>query len=301
MASIRSEIFALTAAFLWALSASLLEELAHRITPKELNILKGCVAIILLSGTSWLVGENLAGLNWHVVRMLLLSGVIGIGLGDVAYFYGLKDIGSRRALLLFALAPPMTALIGWLFLGEALSFVAWLGIIITMAGVAWVVTERTPQEKQEQDPKRLGRGIFLGVLASLGQAVGLVLSRSVMAGDEISSLQSAALRLAAGVIFTLGWALASGQRLGRWTKEENAKQTFGMVVLAAFVGTYLCLWLQQMAVKGAPAGIAQTLLSTSPIFILPIAALQGEKISWRAVLGAIISIFGVMLVFGLVG
>ena len=112
----RSEIFALTAAFLWALSASLLENLAQRIPPKELNILKGSVAIILLLGTSLLLGENFAALKGSEVYTLLLSGVIGIGLGDTAYFYGLKDIGSRRALLLFALAPPLTALIGWIFL-----------------------------------------------------------------------------------------------------------------------------------------------------------------------------------------
>ncbi|HAF62969.1 MAG TPA: EamA family transporter [Anaerolineaceae bacterium] len=301
MEILRSELFALTAALLWAVSASLLENLTHRIPPKELNILKGSIAIVLLLGTSIVLGEDLSGLNWSVVRTLLLSGVIGIGLGDTAYFYGLKDIGSRRALLLFALAPPMTALIGWIFLGEALPLISWVGIFITVGGVAWVVTERTPQEKSDQDKKVLARGILLGTLASLGQAIGLVLSRSVMTIDGISSLQSAALRLAAGVIFTLGWKVVSRERLGSWMKEENAKQTWELLCVTAFVGTYLCLWLQQMAVQGAPAGIAQTLLSTSPIFILPISALRGEKVSWRAVLGASISILGVMLVFGLVG
>ena len=297
----RSEIFALTAAFLWALSASLLENLAQRIPPKELNILKGSVAIILLLGTSLLLGENFTALKGSEVCTLLLSGVIGIGLGDTAYFYGLKDIGSRRALLLFALAPPMTALIGWIFLGETLPLISWIGILVTMGGVAWVVTERNPQEKIEQDPKRLARGILLGVLASLGQAIGLVLSRSVMSGDGISSLQSAALRLFAGVVFTLVWVLINRQPFGQWRMQADWKKTAKLLVLTAFIGTYLCLWLQQMAVQGTSAGIAQTLLSTSPIFILPISALQGEKVTLRAVLGALISIFGVMLVFGLLG
>lgn len=297
----RSEIFALTAAFLWALSASLLENLAQRIPPKELNILKGSVAIILLLGTSLLLGENFTALKGSEVYTLLLSGVIGIGLGDTAYFYGLKDIGSRRALLLFALAPPMTALIGWIFLGETLPLISWIGILVTMGGVAWVVTERNPQEKIEQDPKRLARGILLGVLASLGQAIGLVLSRSVMSGDGISSLQSAALRLFAGVVFTLVWVLINRQPFGQWRMQTDWKKTAKLLVLTAFIGTYLCLWLQQMAVQGTSAGIAQTLLSTSPIFILPISALRGEKVTLRAVLGALISIFGVMLVFGLLG
>jgi drug/metabolite transporter (DMT)-like permease len=141
----------------------------------------------------------------------------------------------------------------------------------------------------------------MGVFASLGQAVGLVLSRSAMSDGSITSLQSAALRLSAGVLFTLGWVLISRQPLGKWQNSVDRKKTWGLLGLTAFIGTYICLWLQQLAVQGAPAGITQTLLSTSPIFILPIAALRGEKVSWRAVLGALISIFGVMLVFGLVG
>ncbi|NMC46838.1 MAG: DMT family transporter [Chloroflexi bacterium] len=301
MVSFISELYALTAAFLWACSASLLEKLANRLSPKELNIYKGSVALVFLLGTSLLLGESFAGLTPRVVLVLLASGVIGIGLGDTAYFAGLKDIGSRRALLLFALAPPMTALIGWIFLDEVLSLISWMGIFITVGGVAWVVTERTPAEDTPHDRKRMTRGILMGTLASLGQALGLVLSRFVMDHPGISSLQSAALRLFAGVVFTIFWVTFSHQKIGMWRREVDWKKTFGLLVLVAFIGTYLCLWLQQLSVKGIPAGIAQTLLSTSPIFILPISAIRGEKVSWRAVLGAMISIFGVMLVFGLVG
>ncbi len=293
--------YAVLAAILWAFSSFMLEIIAKSIPPKELNIVKGGIAILLLVSTSFLLGEDYHALPRAEVSMLLLSGIIGIGLGDTAYYAGLKDIGSRRALLLFALAPPITALIAWIFLGESLNLLSWIGIFVTVGGVAWVVTERTPQEKIQRDPKILRRGILMGVLASLGQAIGLVLSRSAMSDGVITSLQSAALRLTAGVLFTLIWVVASRQPLGKWQNSVDRKKTWKLLGLTAFIGTYICLWLQQLAVQGAPAGITQTLLSTSPIFILPMAALRGEKLSWRAVLGALISIFGIMLVFGLVG
>jgi len=225
MDPLRSELFALTAALLWAISASLLERLAHRISPRDLNIFKGSIAIILLLATSLILGEDLKGLNAQVVGMLLLSGVIGIGLGDTAYFYGLKDIGSRRALLLYALAPPMTALIGWMFLNETLPLLSWVGIFITVGGVAWVVTERTPQEEDRHDKKIQARGILLGALASLGQAIGLVLSRSVMTNEEVSSLQSAALRLIAGVLFIIIWKIVLKEKYGDWMRNDEAKKT----------------------------------------------------------------------------
>lgn len=292
--------YAILAAILWAFSSFMLETIAKAIPPKELNVIKGAIATLLLTATSLLLGEDFRNIPWSDIFVLCLSGIIGISLGDTAYYAGLKDIGSRRALLLFALAPPMTALIAWIFLGEELSWTAWLGIFITVGGVGWVVTERTPQDTEERDTKTSHRGILMGVLASLGQAVGLVLSRSAMSEGVITPLQSAAVRLSAGVLFTLIWVGASRQGLGRWQNSTDRKNIWKLLGLTAFIGTYICLWLQQLAVKSAPAGITQTLLSTSPIFILPMAAMRGEKLSWRAVLGAVISIFGIMLVFGLI-
>ena len=74
-------------------------------------------------------------------------------------------------------------------------------------------------------------------------------------------------------------------------------RSLGIIAIAAFGSTYLGIWLQQTALKFSPTGIAQTLLATSPLFILPIVALQGEKISLRAVLGVLVSLGGIALMF----
>ncbi|NER83650.1 MAG: EamA family transporter, partial [Leptolyngbya sp. SIO1D8] len=72
-------------------------------------------------------------------------------------------------------------------------------------------------------------------------------------------------------------------------------QLLTVVVLAAFLGTYLGVWLQQVSFKYTPAGIAQALLATSPLFVLPIAALMGKRVTGRAVLGVLVAIAGVWL------
>lgn len=300
MSVLLSESYAILAAILWAVFSSLLENIARSIPPKELNIFKGAMACVLMVATSLLLRENFQNLPSSDVIILFLSGIVGIGLGDTAYYSGLRYIGARRSLLLFALAPPMAALIAWIFLGESLNLLAWAGILITISGIAWVITERTPQEKVVHDPKALRKGIILGVLASLGQATGLVLSRFGMSDGAVTSLQGAALRLIAGILFTLIWLLVSRQPMGKWQHKADSKKIWGTLFITA-IGTYVSLWLQQLAISGAPAGITQTLLSTSPIFILPVAAIRGEKVTLRAVLGAFVSIFGIMLVFGLIG
>jgi drug/metabolite transporter (DMT)-like permease len=74
-------------------------------------------------------------------------------------------------------------------------------------------------------------------------------------------------------------------------------KSVGAIAIAAFGGTYLGIWLQQIALKLSPAGIAQTLLATSPLFVLPIVALLGEKITLRATVGVSIAIAGIALLF----
>jgi drug/metabolite transporter (DMT)-like permease len=71
-----------------------------------------------------------------------------------------------------------------------------------------------------------------------------------------------------------------------------------MIVLATFTGTFLGVGLQQVALKFTNAGIVQTLTATSPLFVLPMIIILGEKVSFRAVLGTFIALAGVALLFG---
>jgi len=66
---------------------------------------------------------------------------------------------------------------------------------------------------------------------------------------------------------------------------------------ASFCGTYLGIWLQQTAIKLTDAGVASTLMQTSPLFVIPLSLFLGEKVSWRAIAGVIIAITGIGLLF----
>jgi drug/metabolite transporter (DMT)-like permease len=301
----RGEFFALLAAFLWSISAILFERLGKKIRPIEMNLLKGTLAAILLSATLFILQEPLDSLNPLALVVLLISGAVGIGVGDTAYFEALKNLGARQALLLGTLAPPMTALLALVFLGEDLRTTAWLGIFVTVGGVAWGISEQKRNGNGSaaagNDGKDVARGVAFGVLASLSQASGLVMSRYAFSISTVSALQTAILRLVAGSVVLFLWIKFKKQPLGDWRKQPASWRTWLMILLVGFIGTYLCIWLQQLAVKLSPAEIAQTLLATSPVFILPITAMRGEKLSLRAVIGAVVSLFGIMLLFGLFG
>lgn len=292
---------AIVAALLWAVATVIFSKLGEDIPPAELNLVKCSVAVAMMIITSLLMGEALPHSGWLPYALLAGSGIIGIAIGDTAYFESLNHLGSRLTILMTVLAPPMAGIISWVFLKEQLEIYAWLGILLTMAGVAWVIWQE--QHDNQTKPKHLWRGIFFSLIACLAQSVGAVFSRYALTETTISALQTAIIRLLAGIV-VLALMVAFSRRLSfTWLKQPSVSgaspaRLMGMIVLVGILGTYIAIWLQQISLQYAPVGIAQTLLSTSPIFILPIAALRGEKVTWKSVLGVVLALAGVFVLFG---
>jgi drug/metabolite transporter (DMT)-like permease len=296
MTNFSGELAALGAAFLWALSAVVYAHLGQKIPPMPLNLSKGVVAIALIVLTLIVQHNYLpTGMNALALGFLLLSGVLGIGLGDTFYFEALNNLGARQTLLLEALAPPLSAFIALIFLQESLNVSAWVGIFLTVLGVAWVVSERVPGS--EGKAVNSFRGISFALLSVVGQASGAVLSRAALAETTISPLWSTLLRLIGGVLVLLVWMpLKPQSRLG--FKPLQSKQLLAIIAVTALFSTYLGMVLQQTALKYTATGIAQALLATSPLFVLPIAIWMGERVSPRAFLGVLVALGGIGLLFG---
>ena len=291
--SFLGEIAALTAALLWAISSIVYSRLGVNIAPLQLNLYKGIIAIALIVLTLVIQGANFADLSLSTVALLSLSGVIGIGLGDTAYFAALNSLGARRTLLLETASPPIGALLALIFIGEQLTYLAWCGILLTVLGIAWVISERNPVDNTSLSQQ----GIVYGILAAIAQATGAVISRFALIQSDISPLESTLIRLVGGTVIVLGLLLFPIPITPAKAKWRLSWRSLGIIAIAATGSTYLGIWLQQTSLKYAPTGIAQTFLATSPLFVLPIVALQGEKISWRAVLGVMISLGGIALMF----
>lgn len=295
----RGELAALAAAFLWAIASVLYDRLGRKLSPLILNLVKGAIAIVLLVLTLLFRSESFPAVSVVSVGLLLLSGAIGIGFGDTCFFAGLNQLGARRVLLMEALAPPLAALLALIFLQETLSLANCAGVALTIAGVAWVVGEQVHDTPQKRG--HFWQGIGFSLLAVLGQAVGAVLSRAALTQSDISPLWSTVLRLGAGLVVLLLWYLTQRGSTRSQQPASSISWTASLmatVALAAFIGTYLGIWLQQTSLKYTAAGIAQSLSATSPLFILPIAARLGEPVSLRAIIGVVVAIAGIALLFG---
>lgn len=292
----RGELAALGAAFLWAIAAIIYTRLGTRITPLILNLSKGLVAMALLLLVLGLQGGLFPAVNSLTLSLLLLSGLVGIGLGDTCYFQALNHLGPQRTLLIEMLSPPMSALLALVFLQEILSPRNWLGILLTVGGVAWVISERSPTHTKTPALSLAGLGFAL--LADVSQAVGAVLSRTALSTSVADPLWSTLVRLVGGTIIILpllAWQRGHGVPM---TNPLRSRRLLGAIAITAFFSTFLGIWLQQTSLKFAATGVAQALNATSPLFMLPLSVILGETLTLRAILGVFLALGGIWLLFG---
>lgn len=294
MQEFRGELAAIGAAMIWAAASLIYTSVGRQLSPLLLNLVKGGIAIVLLLLTLIPQGNLLPSVSGQEVLLLLLSGAAGIGFGDTAYFAALNRIGARRTLVIESLAPPLSAVLALVFLQEFLPLSACWGIALTIAGVTWVVLERLPEHHQSATQPM--RGVVFGILSALGQSGGAVLSRMALAGSEINPLWSTLVRLLGGVLVLLVWLAVQGQSM-QALRPLRSRRLLATVALTAFVSTYLGIWLQQISLKYAATGIAQSLSATSPLFVIPLAIALGEKVSLRAILGVLMALTGVWFLF----
>ncbi|GGA43524.1 DMT family transporter [Okeania sp. KiyG1] len=197
----QGELAALTGAFLWAASSASYSLLGQKISPLKLNLFKGLIAIALIFLTLIISDKFQTELNSTTINLFMISGILGIGLGDTAFFSALKNMGARRTLLMETISPPMTALLALIFLGEQLTFGAWCGILITVGGVAWVISERTPGAAISN--VNIKQGILWAILAAIANSSGAIISRFALLSSDINPLLSTLFRLIGGTIIVI--------------------------------------------------------------------------------------------------
>ncbi|WP_448380694.1 DMT family transporter [Gloeomargarita sp.] len=289
----RGEWAALAAAFLWASMSRIYVRWGKVFPPLLLNWLKGVLALGMFALTLAWRGEGWPPVGGWPVLGLALSGILGIGVGDTAFFAALNSLGVQRTLLMDTLSPMLVTVLAWVVLGEGIQPVQLVGMVLTVTGVALVVTER-PVRVREQF--RLWPGLGWGVMFSLAQAAGVVLSRAALVDSPITPLWSTTIRLLAGVM-VLGLGVTRPVCRPGWQALAQQPSWWWGLAGTAFLSTYLGIWLQQTALKWAPAGIAQTLSSTSPLFALVLAHWAGEWVSRRAWFGVVVALVGCWCLF----
>lgn len=296
------EFAALFTAIFWAVTSMSFEAAGKRIGSLQVNLVRLYFALVIYTvylyavrGMPFPTDATAEAWGW-----LALSGVVGFAVGDLLLFQAFVVVGARISMLIMALVPPITALIGWMMLGEILTMQALAGMVLTMTGVAMVVLKPNRNHPDIRKRKKLRLnyplgGILLAFGGAVGQAVGLVLSKFGM--KDYDAFAASQIRVLAGLVsFTLIFLF-----MNRWDKVKAAlKNRKGMLFtgLGSIFGPFLGVSFSLLAVQHTETGIAATIMSVVPILLIPPAIFFfKEKVGWREVLGSFIAVGGVALLF----
>ena len=290
--------------FMWAAFATticfaLSGVCAHRIAKVlggvRANFFRILLATLLLAAYAHFFGEGWSGgaFGWF-----FLSGIAGFGLGDVAFYEALPRIGSRLSVLLVhCLAAPFAATVEWLWLGTPLTALKISFALVTLAGV---VVALAPSGHLEISRRTFWIGTVCGIIAGVGQGLGVVLSRKgyavvEMAGHAISPLTASYQRILGGLLIAMAvWYFFSL----RGSREKNSPlkgEAWPWLLAGTLAGPVLGVGCYQLALMHHSAGEVLPVVALTPLVIVPLAQwVEGERPTKRSLLGGVIAVAGVV-------
>jgi drug/metabolite transporter (DMT)-like permease len=250
------------------------------------------LAVYVMASGTW------QDLGWSNAGPLILSGILGIFAGDTLLFATLNRLGPRRAGILFALNAPIAAVLGWMLLGETLALRAAGGIGLVLSGVILAILfgkRRDQSHAWEQVQGSLWIGVALGLGAALGQALGSIIAKPVMATGidpfAASMLRVGIAALCLTILIQLPFEALKPKGPLTW-------KIAALTALTGFIALAIGMTLLLYALSGGKVGIVSTLSATSPVIILPMLWLRtGERPAAGAWTGAALVIAGMALLF----
>lgn len=290
------EIAALITALCWTITAVAFESAGKRVGSISVNLIRLVIALLFISAFNFfsrgmILPLDASSSTWF---WLFISGIIGFVIGDLFLFQAFVLIGSRLSMLIMSAVPPITAITGFFMMGEKISLLGLIGMVLTISGIALVILIRNPENRMVKFSYPV-RGLIYAFIGALGQAFGLVFSKFGM--GSYNPFAATQIRIIAAI---LGFAIVitiTKNWKGIYFALKDTK-AIKYISLGSLFGPFIGVSLGLLAVQHAPTGIVSTITSITPILIIPMSIIFfKERVSAREILGALITLAGVSLLF----
>ncbi len=289
------ELAALVTAVSWTISAFLFDQVSKKAGTFAVNFIKVSFALIFISVFLFFKGDgvipsNITADGW---MWLTLSGLTGFIIGDLFLFQAFIIIGARVSMVIFALAPSLTAAAGFFIFDEKLPPLAITGMAVTLSGIILVVISRPSNNGYSIKLKTTG--IFYAFLATICQASGYLLSKQGMLfTDPVRATQIRLLAAAIGFTFLM-LILRKSNLIFSALKD---KYVLPRLTSASFFGPFFGVALSMYAIHNARAGIVSTIMSITPVLlIIPAVIILKERVTILEITGAVLAVTGSALFF----
>jgi hypothetical protein len=265
----RAELLAALAALCWAVGSVLSAQAASRMGAFAFTRWRLFFALCLLWAVAAWSGQW-RSLDLPATGLLVLSGLVGIFVGDTALFACMNRLGPRRCGILFATHALFSAVLAWPFLGETLWgwTLAGSGLLVSgvMVAIAW--GRRADESHRWEDTRgTLAVGVALGLLAALCQAVATLMIKPLMT-TGVDAVAASAVRTSAAFVahLILLWAGLRHSRLLQPLTAKVLANTGASAAVAMALGMTLIL----AALRTGQANLVGIMSSISPVLLLPL-------------------------------
>ena len=292
------ELAALGAAISWAIAPILYRKALLNTKPISANIVRCAtnaavlVPILLLSGQL----AALTSLPMQTIMLVVISGIVGLGIGDTLYMIGLKYVGVSRAVPLGSTYPLFSLIWATLILNQHLTVPEIIGAAVIVGGI-WLLTRQKNDDPHETKNKLALIGITVSLAAALVWSISIALMDAAAA--HITSLSTnyaiITVRITSLALFLLILAPLLDKEHG--FAKMNRNTIIGLCI-GGLIANGLGWLLMNISFQNITVANATPISSTSPLF----AAIAGfllfrEKMTPKAILGAIAIVTGICLIF----
>lgn len=291
-----TELAALGAALCWALGSLFAAGAARELGGIAFTRIRMAMVFVMMlaflavSGT----GVPILASDWP---LLIISGAIGIFVGDTALFVAMSRLGPRRAGILFASNAPFTVILTWLILEETLNLPAIIGCILVAAGVVIAIVygkRRDQLHVWESIQGKLWVGVLIGLTAAVGQTIGsLMVAPAFKNGADPITVATIRIGAAVVALYAFRWIVPGMAR----SQTAMTAKLFARTLISGVLGMAIGMSLLLYAFANGAMGMSAALSSTTPVMLIPIIwLLSRERPAAGAWIGAILAVSGTVMI-----
>ncbi len=288
------EFYSLACAVAWAMAIVAFRRAGQSLPPQHLNLLKNGVMLACLAPTLVLAGSPLA-LSSESLIISLISGLLGIAIGDGLYLAAVQKMGASRAGLAGMMYSPWVVGLSAVWLGETLRPWQWAGMGLVLLGLLGVGVAQRRRRGSTDEPFSWS-GLGLAALAMALMAAGIVMAKPVLEAEPF--LTVVWWRAVAGTVPVLLWLARPGAPAPLFSAVTWAGVTqWKTLLFGCFVGTYVAMIIWLAGYKYAQASVAAILNESAALWIMLLAWwLLDDRLNRAQVLSASLIAAGVLLV-----
>ena len=289
------ELVSIGTAICWTMTVISFEYAGKRVGSLPVNIIRLLFGFTFLGILLLFIEGSFVPLDIPVDAwtFLMISGFIGLVIGDLFLFQAFVDVGGRISLLIMSSVPIISTVFGMIFLDEFLSGFDLLGMTITLSGIALAILLK--RQKDEELHEHVKRGILFAFIGAFAQAIGLIFSKWGMEGH--GAFAATQIRLIAAIIgFTL--FITFKRDWGNVKSAFNDKKSISFIIVGSLFGPFLGVSSSLYALQFIEVGIATTIAQLNVVMIIPFSIiLFKEKVSMFEIFASILAFIGVTILF----